>query len=456
MRRNSLTRRAFLKTSTAAGFAGISVSPLLGVNIPAALDELGVLAIGVRNRGGIVARAAARYGPIVACCDVDTVCVDSFFEKLAPQQAEKPKVYKDYREALDHPGIDIVTIGTPDHWHTPMLITALEAGKDVYCEKPMTLTIGDGRQIADAVRKTGRIVQVGSQQRTEFDQMFLKAVVLARSGRLGQKLTATCYIGAGMHGGPFQPSSPPNTLDWDLWLGSAPVVPYTTERCHNKFRWWFEYSGGKLTDWGAHHVDIAQWALRAENTGPIEIKAKGDLPMGRELTYELLTGQIPPDGPLTRYNTATKFKITAKFDNGNKIIIRHGPGNGVHIKGKLGELFVSRSMLTGQTVEEVENSQSGSRWLKRQVVELYRDQEPTDHMADFIHCVKGRKQPISDVFTHHRAISTCHLSNIALILGRRLRWDPKSEDFISDPEASALVNRTARENYSGASSGNCC
>ncbi|HUV13537.1 MAG TPA: Gfo/Idh/MocA family oxidoreductase [Acidobacteriota bacterium] len=448
MRRNAVTRRAFLKTSTFVGFAGINASPLWGQNQASASDGLGVLAIGVRGRGGGVARAAGRFGPIVACCDVDTACVDLFFEKLMQQQAERPKVYKDYREALEHPGVDIVTIGTPDHWHTPILIAALNAGKDVYCEKPLTLTIGEGNQIAAAVKRTGRIVQVGTQQRTEFDQMFLKAVVLARSGRLGEKLTATCYIGEAESGGPFRTLSPPATLDWDLWLGPAPAVPYTEERCHNTFRWWFEYSGGKLTDWGAHHIDIAQWALRAENTGPVEIAAKGDLPIGRELTYELLTGQIEPEGPLNRYNTATRFKVAAKFANSNKIIVRHGPGNGVHIKGNLGELFVSRSMLTGTTVGEVESSQSGSRWLKNEVIELYRDREPTQHMDDFIHCVKERQQPISDVFTHHRVVSTCHLSNIALILGRNLRWDPESEDFINDPEASALISRDSRTNFS--------
>lgn len=448
MRRNVVTRRAFLKTSTFVGFAGINAAPLLGLNQPKASDGFGVLAIGVRGRGGGVARAAGRFGSVVACCDVDTACVDLFLEKLMQQQAQRPRVYKDYREALEHPNVDIVTIGTPDHWHTPILIAALNAGKDVYCEKPLTLTIDEGRQIAEAVRRTGRIVQVGTQQRTEFDQMFLKAVVLARSGRLGEELTATCYIGEAESGGPFPTSSPPPTLDWDFWLGPAPAVPYTKERCHNTFRWWFEYSGGKLTDWGAHHIDIAQWALRAEHTGPVEIAANGDLPLGRELTYELLTGQIEPLDPLNRYNTAITFKVVAKFPNRNKIIVLHGPGNGIHIKGNLGELFVSRSMLTGTTAGEVESSQSGSRWLSREVIELYKDREPTHHMDDFIYCVKERQQPISDVFTHHRAVSTCHLSNIALITGRELRWDPESEDFINDPEASALISRDSRRSYS--------
>jgi myo-inositol 2-dehydrogenase / D-chiro-inositol 1-dehydrogenase len=444
------TRRAFLARSIgAAGLAGLApytwTSQLARART--ANDGFGVLAIGVRGRGGGVGLSAASYGRCVAVCDVDTASSDGFIAKLGDQQDSKPAYYKDYRQALEQSDVDIVTIGTPDHWHTAILIAALRAGKDVYCEKPMTLTIDEGKQICRVAKETGRVIQVGTQQRTEMAQRFLKAIAIVKSGRLGQTLTATCSIGGAPGQGPFPTSPPPATLDWDFWQGQASAVPYCPQRCHGNFRWWLEYSGGKMTDWGAHHVDIAQWALGADHTGPIEIEGEGVLPAGREDTLAMITGQMSPGDLPNRYNTATKFGLRLKFANGNTIIVRHGPDNGVLFEGDKGRLFVNRGKLVGGPIEEIEADPDAAQQLQDDVVRLYKGRQPTTHMADFIEAVKNRSEPISDVFTHHRAVSSCHLCNIALLLGRTLQWDPVAEDFVGDPAATALLTREQRKPY---------
>jgi predicted dehydrogenase len=444
------TRRDFLKgTLGVAGVAGMMpyVWTTEQARAQSANDGFGVLAIGVRGRGGGVGRSASSYGRCVAVCDVDTASADSFIDKLGKQQESKPDVYKDYRKALERNDVDLVTIGTPDHWHTAILIAALKAGKDVYCEKPMTLTVDEGKLICKVAKETGRVIQVGTQQRTEMGQRFLKAIAIAKSGRIGKTLTATCSIGAAPDRGPFEFTDPPATLDWDFWLGQTRVVPYCPERCHSNFRWWLEYSGGKMTDWGAHHVDIAQWALGADHTGPVEIEGEGVLPAGREDTLAMITGKKAPTDLPNRFNTATTFNIRLKFANGNTIIVRHGPDNGVMFEGEKGRFFVNRGKIVGAPVEEIEADEAQQQWLDEEVVKVYKGRKPTGHMANFIDCVKDRSEPISDVFTHHRAVSSCHLCNIAILLGRKLKWDPAKEDFVGDPEASSLLVREQRKPY---------
>ncbi len=229
------SRRSFLKI-TAAAASGMFVPyhwSSAQQKQPSANDKLNVAAIGVGGRGSGIGRQAAQRGNMVACCDVDR----EHAERFAAAVGGKCDIYHDYRKLLQRKHIDVVTIGTPDHWHTAICIAALRAGKDVYCEKPLTLTIEEGRQICHVVKETGRVFQVGTQQRSEYRSMFLKAVVLARSGRLGKKLKATCSIGGGPQQGPFATADPPPHLDWDFWLGQTPQVPYTPERCHGTFRW---------------------------------------------------------------------------------------------------------------------------------------------------------------------------------------------------------------------------
>ena len=231
--------------------------------------------------------------------------------------------YIDYREMLDKSKPDIVTIGTPDHWHVPIAIAALRSGADVYCEKPLTLTIQEGIDICKVVEETGKVFQVGTQQRSENDLRFLKAIAIVQSGRLGKNVNAYVAIGGAPDCKEPFPSEPvPEGFDWDMWLGPAPEAEYSEQR-RRMFRWWFEYSGGKMTDWGAHHIDIAQWALGHGDSGPVSVSAKGKFtPMvPDDFNWNaFLDGEIKlPDG----YNTATEFKIDLKFADGSLLQVNN-------------------------------------------------------------------------------------------------------------------------------------
>ena len=279
MNSHNQTRRSFLQRSAGAAAAAGAVPYFWSSSYAKAEDKNdrpNIASIGVGGMGSGDGRSASRFGNMVACADVDR----DHGEKFASDKRFKGRceVYTDYRKILDRDDIEVVLIGTPDHWHSKIVIDALKAGKDVQCQKPLTLTIDEGKQICKVVKETGKILHIGTQQRSEYHAMFLKAVALAQSGRLGKKLTATCSVGAGPTAGPFEPTAPPANLDWDFWLGQAPKVPYTKERCHRSFRWWLEYSGGKMTDWGAHHIDIAQWGLGYTNSGPVSIEGSGELP----------------------------------------------------------------------------------------------------------------------------------------------------------------------------------
>jgi myo-inositol 2-dehydrogenase/D-chiro-inositol 1-dehydrogenase len=437
------TRRDFLKRSAGMAAAG-TAAPYFWSSVqaqePSKNDRPIMASIGVGGQGTGIGRRASAFADVVACCDVDR----SHAERFAGLFGGKPEIYSDYRKLLDRKDVEVVTVGTPDHWHTAVSIAAMKAGKDLYCEKPLTLTIDEGKLLCNVLKETGRVFQVGTQQRSENNAMFLKAIVLARSGRLGKSLTATCSIGGAPTGGPFPTSDPPPGLDWNFWLGQAPKVDYTTERCHGNFRWWYEYSGGKMTDWGAHHLDIAQWGLGYESSGPIAVEGEGRFPNIPDDfdPVAFFDGRVKlPNG----YNTATQFKITHTYENGSKMIVQDGPDNGVWFEGDQGRIFVNRGRLTGEPVENL--SDADKEWLDREVIKLYKGKQPGNHMKNFFECVKDRTQPISDVFTHHRTMTACHLSNIAILLKRKLRWDPVKQDFVGDDQASALRSRRQREPY---------
>lgn len=450
MTRPTTTRRNFMKLAAGAVAAGVS-APCVVIaaedkrrkakeqpKAEAANDKLGVGAIGVGGRGSGIGHDAGGRGNMRACADVDR----QHAEKFAAKYGGQCEIYTDYRKVLDRKDIDIVTIGTPDHWHSKIAIEAMLAGKDVYCEKPLTLTIDEGRKICQVVRETKRVFQVGTQQRS--DARFLLAIAIARSGRLGKTLKATCSIGGAPSGGPFPTATPPEGLNWDVWLGQCPEVPYTRERCHGTFRWWLEYSGGKLTDWGAHHVDIATWGLGHEAGGPIEIEGSGTFP------------NIPDDfDPVAffagrvklanGYNTATQFGIDLRYADGSLIHVQHGPDNGIWFEGDQGRIFVNRGKITGEAVEQLTADERAK--YEEEIGKLYKGKERKGHMQNFFDCVKDRGEPVSDVFSHHRELSSCHLCNIAMLLKRKLRWDPQKEDFIGDAQASALVARPQRAAY---------
>lgn len=442
MSQEKSNRRDFLKTAAPLAAAG-AMAPYFFTSAQAraesANDRLTVAAIGCGGRGSAIGHQAGGRGNMVACCDVDADRAAGF----AKRYEDRCQTYGDYREVLKREDVDAVTIGTPDHWHVKIAIEAMQAGKDLYCEKPLTLTIEESKLIRQVTKATGRVFQVGTQQRSEYGNMFLKAVAMARSGRLGKKLHAVSSVGGAQSGGPFPTADPPANLNWDFWLGQAPKVDYCEKRVHYQFRWWFEYSGGQVTDWGVHHADIALWALGGDETGPAEIEGKGDFPLGTEGVLAMLAGKKPAVEP-NSYNVARGFDCDMTLPNGNTIKLISGP-NELVIEGELGKIRVNRGSLTGKPIEEL--SDADKQWLDEEVVKLYRGKQPGSHMGNFFECIKDRSLPISNVFTHTNSVNTCHMANIAMLLGRKIRWDQEKYDFVDDPEASALMSRRRREPY---------
>lgn len=390
-------------------------------------DRLRVGSIGVGGQGRGIMNHAKQFGDVVAICDVD----ESHARKANENVGGKAELYGDYRKLLDRKDIDLVTIGTPDHWHTKILIEALRSGKDAYCEKPLTLTIAEGQQILKTLAETKRVVQVGTQQRSQGNKVFLRAVATVRSGQLGKlkKVTLSLPLSTA-EGGPFSKKPVPSGLNWEVWQGQAPLADYCPERNHYQFRWWYEYSGGIVTDWGAHHMDIAHWGLDMEKSGPLTI-----------------------DGSQTKmphvengYNTPKNPNIVYTYPN--DVVLEITSGNeGVTFEGDKGRIFVNRGRVTGKPVENQEADKSlqdlTSEWMSK----LYHGGKPGNHMGNFFEAIKTRQQPISDVGSQHRAVSACHLGNISCRLQRKLTWDAAKERFVGDDEANSMLSREQREPY---------
>jgi predicted dehydrogenase len=440
MTEKTQNRRDFLRVSAASPL----LLPLVATAGRTMADEtrakndrprLGLIGAGGQGSGD--ARGASRYGDFLAVCDVDKGHAERARDDKGIGKG-KADVYEDYRKLLDRKDVDAVIIGTPDHWHTKICIDAMKAGKDVYCEKPLTLTIDEGKLLCRVAKETGRVVQVGTQQRSDHNRVFLLAVALVRSGRIGKIKRVTAAIGAGPTGGPFPKEKPPTELNWDMWLGQAPKVDYIKQRGHYEFRWWYEYSGGKLTDWGAHHVDIGQWAIGMEESGPTSIEVeKGVLPV------DYKDGHPTVDD---RYNTATEFLVKATFANDVEMHIRHDTENGVTFQGSNGRIFVTRDRidLAGGAVDALYRDPVPESLL----IELRKGKRIDGHMANFFECVRDRAVPVADVWSHHRTLTTCHLANIAIRLGgRKLTWDPDKEEIVGDSEANAWQSRPQRAGY---------
>ena len=451
----STTRRQFLKTTAAGSAAGLAAANLpvsQFANAQESRGQLRLAAVGVGgsrgryNRGGSIARQASNFAEMVACCDVDDVHAGEFNESFGG----KLNTYRDYREMLEQEKPQVVTIGTPDHWHVPIAIAALRSGADVYCEKPLTLTIDEGKKIRSVVEETGRVFQVGTQQRSTKDK-FLTAIAMVHSGRLGKNVNAYVAIGGAPKGGPFESTPVPDTIDWNMWLGPAPVADYSDDR-RRYFRWYFEYSGGKMTDWGAHHIDIAQWALAPGETGPTKVKGTGQftdmVPKDMDWVAFLNGEQSIPNG----FNTATEFHIDLSFDSGALISVNHHYkrendnvdfGNGILFEGDKGRIFVNRGKIEGTPMNQLTDSDREE--LDAYITELCKGKKPGNHMGNFFECIEDRSKPISDVWSHHRTMTSCHLCNIALMTGRELQWDPKGEQFVNDDQANRLLSRKSRD-----------
>ena len=472
MNRSKHTRREFLKKSIVIAAAGSAV-PYFCWSQPSfanasANDRPGVGCIGMGKMATDWGDTPqhAQFGDILAICDVDSRRTEA--AKNNPELgASKADTYGDYRKVLDRNDIDVVSIVTPDHWHVKIAIEALQAGKHVFCQKPLTLTLEENQLIRNACKKySDKVFIVGSQQRSDIGR-FLRAVNMVQKGLLGDIRKITVGIEGSETGGPFPKVAPPKELNWDMWLGQAPKVDYIKERCHFNFRWWYDYSGGNFTDWGAHHVDIATWASQQnqEGMGPIEIdgtNAKHPVPF--------------KDGYPTVddcYNTSHDFAVKCKFANGIEMIVTSHGDNGILFDGSKGRLFVNRGKITGKPIEEKWDE---GKFVLEDIIRLYKgkaadvDQQNfyrdvsegnvshlsgvatmVRHKANFYRCIREGGLPISDVFSHVQALNTCHLCAIAARLGRVIQWDPKAEKIIGDDEANQLIRRKQRAPYGIAS-----
>jgi|688.fasta_scaffold02501_17 predicted dehydrogenase len=442
-------RRHFLMgVAGAAGVYATSQNNAWGYQ--SAADRPNFATIGLRNQGWAITSKSFKFANFAALADVDAKVLEDNVGKVEKAQNKKPDAYKDYRKILDRKDIDAVMIATPDHWHTKIAVEAMRAGKDVYCEKPLTLTIAEGKLIEKVVKETGRVFQVGTMQRSEFNNQFLLAVALVKHGRIGKVKKVTCGIDS-MESSPVIPEAPvPEGLDYDFWLGPAPKVPYRAlaemrqgygggvplySNGHYSFRNWHEYSGGKLTDWGAHHVDIACWAIGASETGPSKIT-----PVSYKLPVEYKDGNPTV---ADRYNAATNFEIHAAMPNDVLMVITSEGDNGILFEGTEGRFFVNRGKITGKPVEELK-----SKPLPEGAIEaIYGGKVSENHTENFTAAMKSRKQPISDVWTHNRMLEICHLSNIAMRLGRPLSWDPVARVIVGDDQANSFLSRESRKGF---------
>ncbi len=426
----SFDRRRFVVRSTGLAAAGLVLPGWLAdLSYGARLANASKLtrrrlgSIGVGGQGTGIMHAARNFSDLLAVADVDRTHAER------GKGDTKAEIYGDYRKLLDRDDIDVVTIGTPDHWHTKVCLDALAAGKDIYCEKPLTLTVAEGQQLVKAVKDSGRVLQVGTQQRSEMGLGFLRAAATVRSGQLGkiQKVTVSLPLSTDV-GGPFKAQPVPEQLDWEMWQGQAPVADYCPERCHFQFRWWYEYSGGIATDWGAHHMDIAQWALGAP--GPLTIDGSATV--------------MPaiPGG----YNTPKEPRITYTYPNDVTLELTTGD-EFVIFEGDKGRIRVNRGRVTGKPIEAQDMDQSLQELTQKTMTELYKGKKPGSHMGNFFEGVELREQPVSDVESQHRSVTACHLGNISCRLKRKLTWDAAAEKLVGDDEANGFLSRAQRAPY---------
>ena len=421
-----LSRRRFLATAA----AGLTAPTLLSRSAfsadPTAANDritLGFIGVGKQARGHLGRFLGMNEVQVLAVCEVEKTRRENAKQTVETKYAEAMKSGKykgcdacvDFREIISRDDIDAVVISTPDHWHAIPCIQAAKAGKDIYCEKPLTFTIREGRMIVDAVKQNNVIFQTGSQQRSEFGGKFRQAVELVRNGRIGQVKTVRVGVG-----GPPKPcdlpeSEAPDDVDWDMWIGPSVYRGYNEILCPRgmhkhfpAFRQYREYAGGSLADMGAHHFDIAQWALDMDGSGPVKVEP-------------------PADGKQTGL----------KFTYANGIELYHGGPSGCTFEGTDGTLYVDRPKLTASRDEILAP-------LPDNAVQVYH---ATNHHRNWIECIRDRKQTICPAEVGHRSVSICHLANIGYWLKRPLKWDPAAEKF-DDLEANALLHREPRAPWS--------
>lgn len=440
-RRNFLKRSATAAVGAAAGLGPWPGRKAAGVPAPSERVTLALVGCGLHGAGWNLDQIFRNDDcQVVAVCDVDAARaaqakarVDEHDSSRFGKQYRGCSAVKDFRELLRRQDIDAVAVCTPDHWHVLIALAAVLAGKDVICEKPLTLTVSEGRRLCEAVARQGRIFQTASENRSI--DSYIRLVEAVRGGAIGRLRHITVSLPQGNerrseHYDDRRELPVPSGFDYDMWLGPAPVAPYCPGRCHGNFRWNWDYSGGRLTDWGGHLIDLAQWANNTEGSGPIEVRGEG---------------KFPPRGEL--YNTAVEFDLHYVYANGVTMnVVSRGPG--LRCEGSEGWIGFDgwRAPLQASRPELL--SDEAGQKLPR----LYRPSEivsRTDHYRggehrNFLDGVKSRKPCYSPVETGHRTASVAHLGNIAMQLGRKLQWDPQAERFVNDEQANARLSRPQR------------
>jgi len=431
----ALSRRNFLRTSAAVGaglaFPTIVPSSVFGAAAPSERIAVGCIGVGRMGMGDLREALGFKQVQVVAVCDVDAnraksaqASVESHYSRQNAGTYKGCAAYGDFRELVTRSDIDAVQIATPDQWHALPAIEAARSGKDVFLQKPLTLTIHEGRVLSDTVRRYGRVFQVGSRQRSEQDFRF--ACELVRNGRIGKIQRVLVGFGTDPGCGP-QPAMPvPEGLNYDMWLGPAPWAAYTEQRVHPKQGYgrpgWLrisDYGAGMITGWGSHHLDIAHWGMGTEYTGPVEIQGEAE---------------FPKDG---LWDVHGAFRIEYTYANGVKLICADNAKNkqGVLFEGAEGWVYVRRGAIDAQPKSLLQET-IGSDETK-----LY---ESNNHKGNLYECVKSRAETVAPVEIGHRSCSVCLLGDIAMRLGRKLRWDPVEEGFVGDADANRMLFRPMR------------
>jgi len=420
MTKRGVSRRRFLGTAAGAvAFPYIVPSSVFGAGAPSGKITMGCIGVGSQGSGnmnGFLNKGDAR---VLAVCDVDKGHRDGAKKRVDDKYGNSDcAAYHDFRELIARDDIDALSLALPDHWHSIPVIMAARAGKDMYGEKPLARTIAEGKRMVEAVHRYDRIWQTGSWQRSQGN--FHHACELVRNGRIGKVTRVEVGLPTG-GGGEVKAVQPvPENLDWDFWLGPAPWVPFRGVS-HWDWRWIMDYSGGQLTDWAGHHIDIAHWGLGLDETGPVEIEGQG---------------VYPKDGI---YDVPTEYKFTCKYANGIEMVVANDQqvpkGMGTVWYGEKGWVHVDRGRQATNPAE-LWNEKIGPGEMR-----LY---ESRDHQQNFLDCVKSRQKTIAPIEVAHRSISVGLLGEIAMRLERKLHWNPDKEEFVNDPEANRMLSRPMR------------
>jgi len=428
-----ISRRSFIKNSALAFslpyIIPSSVFRESGRPAPSNRITMGLIGLGsmgMRHVKGFLQESDCQ---IIAVCDVDASRLNAGAKEINKHYENKDCIlYDDFRDLISDGGLDTLCISVPDHWHSIPAIEGIRAGKDIYGEKPLALTISEGQAIVEAVHRYNCIWQTGSWQRSTTHFRF--GCELVRNKRIGKLQKVEVGIGGGFNPGGGKPTvnriepqpimSVPNGFNYEMWLGPALWAPYTEKRCHWNFRWNMDYSGGQVTDWGAHHIDIAHWGMGCDETGPVKVSGRG----------------VFPENGL--WNTAVDYDFKCTYDDNLMLYVgsnNHYP-QGIRFTGDKGWVHITRGGLNANP----------KRLLKEKIdpEEIHLSRPRGDHRQghrrDFLDCVKTRAVPITPVDIGHRSATVAHLGNIAMILEREIRWNPKSQRIINDSEASRMLS----------------